>query len=290
MPRIWLDTIQDSSYQSDTNGIRIERGFVTDSLDVSIPFDIMRAAIATSPGMPQKGESHPTETTTRVTGYRMKFATTESVVRGAIIYQTPQQPGGGSSPKGAWTIQDTGALQSISASRIPGPTGFPGQNGINLKTTYTNNADPNAVALTEAASIGYLRPNRIISISTVLAQRPPITWSQAAGLVNQDTLFGLAPGYWLLFPPDVQTQDAGATYSIKVQWHSKCTEDWSSYDASTLSINGKPVPGLDAEFTRLSALPYQAGPSQMVGNGLTRVFPYNWTGMRALFGIPPAFG
>lgn len=278
-PLKFIDTIKGSSVDSDETGSRINRGFTVAGLDMSLNADVLRKAVTTAAGMPQVNEPHPTEPNCPVVGYHIEFDKSDSIASGYVKYKTPKLPGGGSAS--GWVFRDTTSLQSFQVSKFPaGTVTITGQNfpAVNLKTTYTvGNGKPES----KPATVSILRPVRTLLASCILTARPPVSFYNAIGCVNQGTFEGLPPGFWLCAGVDVDTNDGGNTYIVTAQMHTKCVEDFSTF-AVAHNAQGEALVS-DAEVDRVLRLPYQSGPAQTVGNGITRVFPYPWADLEDAF-------
>lgn len=274
MPQIYLDSIKDSEYEEDETGIRYARGFHSAALDVSLPADILRKAIITSPGMPQRGEGHPTIGNCVVVGYRIRFNTTANIASGAVLYKTPTSPTGANS--NGWTYTERGSLETITASKLPFADirGIPGALNVIVQGKTGKNANGTDIVVTKPAAFQYHRPLRTVSFSIVRASEAPDEWKAAIGALNEDTFKKLGPGFWIILDVGEATTNAGGSYVVTVTVQSRVTEDWSTSDVFRDANGPRAIP--DAEVDRLFKIPYPAQliPSQMIGDGITRILPY----------------
>jgi len=261
IPKLVLDTLKGSGYESNTDVLRIMRGFVCSQLDTTLPFDVIRQAIFRA-GLPQRGDPHPTELLCYCVGHRIKLEN-DSVASGSVIYETPRSSTGrpkGQSTANVWTFRDSTGLQSIQTSINPADNGRP------IYVQYAPAGDKNAAKRTSIVPVPYMRPVRVY-IATGTSTTPPVDdIRNSVGMVNGDKFLGLNPGFWLYTGLDVDTKDWGKTYQIEIRLSTLVNEDWSSY-AVAKNPDGTPVVIDPNEVSRIRNITYNVNYSATVSSG-----------------------
>lgn len=263
--RVTFDRVIGSTYESTLDQITIRRGFVATEIDNNQPEDVIRAAIVQR--LPQRYTPHPTEPGARVVGYSINLiGDTQSA--GAVIYQTPRLPDGGSINTYYYSTRTY--LQQINTEVSPLDHVTP------LISTYTQSvaagvADKNDKPQGTATNAPYYRPMKVFEASgTFTSPMTPIV-EDSPGTVNDSPFRRLVAGWWLVFDASQQTNDGGRTWQIKITLLSLATEDWSTYIVSRLS-NGRVVPIRSNSWEAVRNKPYAATPGRPIAsaNGVSR--------------------
>jgi len=243
-----LDLVQDARIDIDLTRTSVERTGYIKNIDTSgVPATIFARATAL-PDLPVKGSSHPYYTTSLLTRYQ--FVTKPGVnnkVWFKLIYETPQfrNPSGDS----LFTLERHRRLENVTTEKHP-------KNWADITVSWKSPTNANFSRPTHPIGLAYRQPLLVLVATGYIVGSPPAEYESAYRMVNKTTWHGYPKGYWMYMGADDKTEDFGNSYSVRLEFETKVTEDWSSYGRFVDHTTGLGLKIADADALALKNRAY----------------------------------
>jgi hypothetical protein len=208
-----LDLVDGASVDSArTGGNQIIRVAYVSGLTAGVAASILDSAIK-APGMPQKGEPHPSDANLarrplQRPARRPERRLRPDLLRGAEPRRRARRAAGrpGHDDLHAGDDQPPPAHAGAAAG-LPGP--------------------PRGINKILQASFGL--PMRTVVLYGLFTDPRPATWKLGVGCVNMKRFLDYDPGFWLCTYYDEQWSDSDNKHRVTVSFSSKQIYDWSTY-------------------------------------------------------------
>ena len=133
------------------------------------------------------------------------------------------------------------------------------------------------------ARLPYLKPLKSLIATGYIIGGLPSGLDAAFGTVNNQAWQGYPKGYWLFTGDDDTTQDYGASFSVRLEFLTRVTEDWSEWSVFKDSY-GNSLPVNPADTAALQGMAYSYGFDRSK-NGILKAGLYDLTNFNSLFGF-----
>jgi hypothetical protein len=280
LPTLYPDRIEGAAARTGADG-HIVRAMFVDDLDTSgDPAAVLVRAVAV-PGMPQRGDRHPTVPQLECVFHDARPTGDSQAV--VLVYYASNLPPTQGGMDETLVIRDTTTLMQETTQLLPPQMGLK-QLLVALESgNASGNTGPNPDTHTvKTATVSYPVPLRNRVLTGVFRSRRPDSWRQCVRKVNDRQFLDLDTGYWLCTYYDEQWDNVSKKYRVTIAFTTKGEEDWSTYWVARLpSGEYHAVP--QATTNALRQQRYASG-IRNAFNGILKVGLYQLAPFERLFG------
>lgn len=270
-----LDLVEDAAIDIDkTRRSFVRTGYIR-GIDTSLAPPLIMAAATGAPGMPVQYSGHPAAPYSLLNRYA--FRTQKGVnnkIYFKLLYDTPT----GANPAGAslFTLEKNRYLSNVQTQLHP-------KDKSDLRITWENPDDATQRLTPQTATMSYLQPMLAITATGYIVGELPAGYESAYGKVNETPWQGYPRGYFLYLGAQDKTEDFGNSYTVKLEFLTKVTEDWSSYSIFRDHVTGlnMPVKKSDADALRAKSYSYSSDGA----NGICKAGFYDLAEFNDIFGF-----
>jgi hypothetical protein len=221
---ITFDLVSDATIDIGLTQNTLVRTGVMKGFDTTLPSpQIMAAATVALQAVVPKGSPHPSPQYASSILQRYQFVTKQGVNRKIwfkLIYQTPdfRNPGGDS----IFTLERHRRLENVTTNKHP-------KDNSAITVKWRDPTNPKSFKTPCVVDVPYRQPLLVLVATGYIVGNPPPEYETAWRKVNQTPWQGYPKGYWMYMGADDRTEDYGNSYSIRLEFETKVTEDWSEY-------------------------------------------------------------